>query len=217
MTRFVLGMVAALALAGAAQAKDAPVMETGAMSPPLDKGLAQQVQPALKAFEEAWNRHDPDAMAAMFADQAVLINPSGRIAVGRAEIVRLFEDEHERGPMKATRFSHRLTGARQIAPDVAFLDEDITISGGRDPSGRALPDQRVHGALLVARQQDGQWRVIEGRPYALVPGDAPRGVAAAAEQSDPSAAARRPQMGGTGSGAVSGPMLEEEDTAHTGP
>ncbi len=217
MTRYVLGMVATLALAGAAQGKDAPGMETAAGSPPLDEGLAQQVQPTLRAFEDAWNRHDPDAMAAMFADKAVLINPSGRVAVGRAEIARLFEDEHQRGPLKGTRFSQRLIGARQVAPDVGFLDEDITISGGRDASGRALPDQRVHGALLVARQQDGQWRVIEGRPYALVPAEAPRGVAAAAEQSAPSAAARPPQLGGTGSGAVSGPLLEEEDTAHNGP
>ena len=100
---------------------------------------------------------------------------------------------------------------------MVFLDEDITISGGRDPSGRALPDQHVHGALLVARQQDGRWRVIEGRPYALVPAEAPRGVAAAAEQGAPSAAARPPQLGGTGSGAVLRTVLENEDTAHNGP
>ena len=79
MTRYVLGMVATLALAGAAQGKDAQGMETAASSQPLDEGLAQQVQPTLRAFEDAWNRHNPDAMAAMFADKAVLINPSGRV------------------------------------------------------------------------------------------------------------------------------------------
>ncbi len=215
MTRLVVGMAAALALAGTAQGKDVGAKGTAAGSPQLDAGLAQQLQPALKAFEEAWNRHDPDAMAASFTDDAVLVNPSGRVARGRAEIVKLFEDEHQRGALKGTRFSHRITGARQVAPDLVFVDEDMTLSGGRDPNGAALPDQQVHGALLLARQGDGQWKVIEGRPYAFVPAGAPVGLAAAGEQGQGSAA-RRPQMGGTGSSAGS-EALEIENTAHNGP
>ncbi len=210
MTRLVMGMVASVALAGGAHAKGA------AVGPPLDKTLAQQVQPTLHAFEEAWNRHDTDAMAAAFANDAVLVNPSGRVARGPTEIAKLFEDEHQRGMMKGTHFSQRVTGARQVAPGLAFLDEDVTISGARDPSGRALPDQHVHGALLLARQHDGSWRVIEGRPYVLVSAGPPREVAAAPGQGAGSAAARPQQTGGTGSGSSSRP-LEVEDTAHAGP
>jgi uncharacterized protein (TIGR02246 family) len=208
MTRFALGMVTtlALALAGAALAKDAG-HGTAAGSPPLDDRLARQLQPTLKAFEDAWNRHDPDAMAAAFADDAVIINPSGRVARGRAEITQLFEDEHQRGMMKGTRFSQRVTGAREVAPGLVFVDEDMTLSGARDPSGQALPDQHVHGAMLVAKQQDGRWRVIEGRPYLLAPAGGSRGLAAAS---------RAPQLGGTGSGAAAD-AFDIEDTAHTGP
>ncbi len=217
MTRFALSMVTTLALAGAAHAKDAGGTGTAAGSPRADEELVQKLEPSMKAFEEAWNRHDPDAMAATFADDAVLINPSGRVASGRAEIVKLFEDEHERGMMKGTHFSQRVTGARQVAPGLVFVDEDITISGARDPSGQALPDQHVHGALLVARQHDGRWRVIEGRPYAVAPPGAPRRVAARATPSAPSAGARSPQLGGTGSGGVVAGPPEIEDTAHNGP
>lgn len=205
MTRFAPGIVAALALAGAAHAKDAPG-RAAAGSPAIDEGLAQQLQPSLQAFEDAWNRHDPDAMAAAFADDAELINPSGRVARGRSDIVRLFDDEH-RGALKGTRLSHRVTGARQVAPGLAFVDEDLTISGLRGPDGQALPDQRVHGAMLLARQQGGGWQVLEGRPYALLPPGAPPGVAAAP---------RPAQAGGTGSSAAPD-ALEVEDTPHHGP
>jgi uncharacterized protein (TIGR02246 family) len=205
MTRVALGIVAALALAGAAHAKGTS-STTAAGSPPLDERLARQLQPSLQAFEDAWNRHDPDAMAAVFADDAVLINPSGRVARGRSDIARLFDDEHQ-GPLKGTRVSQRLTGARQVAPGLVFLDEDVTISGARSPDGQALPDQHVHGAMLVARQQGGRWQVIEGRPYAMTPTGAPPGVAASP---------RPAQAGGTGSGATSS-ALEIEDTPHNGP
>ena len=170
----------------------------------------------MKAFEDAWNRHDTDAMAAVFADDAVLINPSGRIASGRDEIAKLFEDEHQQGPLKGTRFTGRITGARKVAPGVVFLDEEMTILGGRDPSGQPLPDQHVHGALLVARQQDGRWQVIEGRPYAFLPAGAPRGLAGTAAPTAPTAGARPPQTGGTGSGGASG-VPEDEEPAHKGP
>lgn len=207
MTRFALGMVITLALAGAAHAKDTRSPGAEAGGTPVDERLVQELQPSLRSFEDAWNRHDPAAMAAVFAEDAVLINPSGRVARGRAEIARLFEDEHARGMMKGTRFSHRVTGTRQLAPGLVFVDEDMTLSGARDPNGQALPDQHVHGALLLARQPDGRWQVLEGRPYVLAPAGGPRGVAAAP---------RAPQSGGTGSGAAAF-ELESGNTAHAGP
>ena len=208
MRQLVLGMVGALALAGAAQAKDARESSPTTMrSEALDSDLAQQLKPALKEFEDAWNRHDPKAMAAAFSEDAVLINPSGRLARGHAEIEKLFEDE-QRGVMKSTEFSHRLTDVRQIAPGVAFVDEEITITGARDPSGRALPDQHVHGVFLAAKQ-GGRWQVTEGRPYVFAP-SGQRSVASGAGPSGDSASG--PQQSGTGSGSAP----EEADGTTTG-
>jgi uncharacterized protein (TIGR02246 family) len=170
--------------------------------------LAQQLQPAMKGFQDAWNRHDTKAMAATFAEDAVFINPSGRTARGRAEIQKLFEEE-QRGPLQGTQFSHRLTGVREVAPGVAFVDEEATISGARDPSGLGLPDQHVHAAMLLAKQGD-RWVVVEGRPYAFLPLGGP-GVAPATARSG----AALPLEMGTGSSAP--PPLEVEDTPHHGP
>ena len=43
----------------------------------------------------------------------------------------------------------------------------------QDPSGQALPDMHIHGAMLLAKQ-GGKWQVVEGRPYALAPRQPPR-------------------------------------------
>jgi uncharacterized protein (TIGR02246 family) len=198
MTLKVLGLMGALAWAGVVQAKEGrDTTPSAAKGAAVGSELEQQLQPALKEFEDAWNRHDTKAMAAAFGEDAVLINPSGRVARGRAEIERLFAEEH-RGVMKGTEFSHRLTDARQLAPGLAFVDEDITITGARGPSGQALPPQKIHGALVVAKE-GGRWLVKEGRPYAFAP-PAPRGVASGSAPSGDTASMPQEQSG-TGSGS----------------
>lgn len=210
--RWIVMGVLGLALTSAARAKEtqgaAPAASTE--NPSLDRDLARQLEPTMQQFEEAWNRHDPQALAATFAPDAVLINPAGRVARGRAEIEQLFADE-QGGVMKGTRFSHRLTDVRQVAPGLVFLDEQITIAGARDPRGRPLPDQQIHAALLM-QQRGGTWQVLEARPYALAP-SGPRGVASADERSgDP--AAPPPLREGTGSGAS---RMVVDEPAHQGP
>lgn len=207
MRKLVVGALGALAVLSATQAKEErakpPVTSRSAS---LDPSVEAQLEPALQRFETAWNNHDPKAMASTFADDAVLINPSGRTARGRDEIQQLFEDEHLRGAMRGTRFGHRVTDVRQIAPGVAFLDAEMTISGGRAPDGSALPDMRVHGALVFANQA-GTWRVVEGRPYVfLPPPGSPAGVAGAGA---PGA--------GTQSGTGSGASPSAEPSQPSGP
>src|SRR5688500_6010127 len=53
------------------------------------------------AFVDAWNAHDPKAMAALFAEDGDAINPHGRVATGRAEVEKMFTDEHKgTGPLR---------------------------------------------------------------------------------------------------------------------
>jgi len=138
----------------------------------LDRALEQQEQPTLKEFESAWNRDDAKAMASTFREDAVLINPSGHLARGRAEIERLFQREHSE-TLKGTRFSHRVTDIRQVAPGVALVDEEITVAGAHDPGGRAVPDFHVHASMLMA-SQGGKWQVVDGRAYRLAPRRSPQ-------------------------------------------
>lgn len=87
----------------------------------------------VQEFAAAWNRHDPKALAAFWAPDGDLINPFGRVAKGRAEVEKLFTDEHS-AFMKGTTFT--LTGmtVRLLAPNIAFTDWDVEISGMHAPT-----------------------------------------------------------------------------------
>jgi uncharacterized protein (TIGR02246 family) len=117
-------------------------------------------------FFAAWTRHDVKAMAATFAEDADLINPFGRVAKGRAEIEKLFTDEHA-GPFKGTSYEASVS-LRMLTPGVALGDWDSSVVGMHDASGKALPPFKHHVAVVYVKK-GGKWLAEAGRPYAFLP------------------------------------------------
>ena len=93
----------------------------------------------------------------------MLINPMGRQARGRSQIEALLTDEHQHA-MKGTTMTSRVVDVRLLSPSLAFIDEEMVITGMREPSGRMLPDRLVHGSMLM-QKENGAWLVAEARPY----------------------------------------------------
>jgi len=118
-------------------------------------------------FAAAWNRHDPKAMAGFWAEDGDLINPFGRVAKGRAEIEKLFQDEHA-GVMAGTTYSTTSSSVRFLTPDVAVADWEIVVTGMRGPDGSAAPPFKPHLVLVVVRK-GGQWLNAAARPFAFLP------------------------------------------------
>jgi uncharacterized protein (TIGR02246 family) len=117
-------------------------------------------------FFAAWSRDDVKAMTATFAEDADLINPFGRVARGRAEIEKLFTDEHA-GPFKGTRYEAAVS-LRMLAPTVALGDWESTVTGMHDPAGKALPPFKHHVAAVYVKK-GGRWLAAAARPYAFLP------------------------------------------------
>jgi uncharacterized protein (TIGR02246 family) len=116
----------------------------------------------------AWNRHDAKAMAGYFAPNGDLLNPYGRMARGRAEIEKLYKDEHSTINRKSTM---KLTGApavRMLAPGLAFVDIDAEISNILNPDGTAMPVQKTH-ISRVLQKSGGQWWIIASRAMRSAP------------------------------------------------
>jgi len=114
-------------------------------------------------FAANWNKHDYKAMAAMFADDADLINPLGRMASGKTEIEKLYKDEQTTA-FKASHFrSDCKAGVRKLKPDVATVTCSFEVTGGTLPDGNAMPTLKgLYTATMV--KTTGTWRVIVGRP-----------------------------------------------------
>ena len=127
--------------------------------------------PALHAraaeFKAAWDRNDAKAIAALWAPDGDLINPFGRVAKGRAEVEKLFQDE-QTTIMKGTKFVFVSESAHEIAPDVALADWDIEVTGMKGPDGAAMPPLKHH-VTVVWVKHDGQWWAAAARPVVYQP------------------------------------------------
>jgi uncharacterized protein (TIGR02246 family) len=121
----------------------------------------QAIHGRIEEFVNAWNTHNPRAMSMVYADDADLINPAGRVAKSRAEIERLFTDEHA-GLFKESRMAFKAEEIRLLSPDIAIIDEDFEVTGMRDPSGKEMT---LRGHLTQALKKEGDtWWVVTSRP-----------------------------------------------------
>src|SRR4051812_9430140 len=97
-------------------------------TPALAKGNNAKDEEAIKAqtaaFDEAWNKNDAKAVAALFTDDATVIDPMGMEFNGKAAIEKTFEGMFA-GPAKGSKHSITPRHITFIKPDVALGDADI--------------------------------------------------------------------------------------------
>ncbi len=131
-------------------------------------GITQQRQ----SFVAAWNRHDPKAMAAVFAEDGDVINPWGRKANGRAEIEKLFTDEQTgKGPLRDSTMEVRSESVRTVSADVVVSDSELLVTGAYAPDGSKVPPLNIH-VSDVWKKSGETWEIFSCRPY-LKPAEAP--------------------------------------------
>ena len=118
----------------------------------------------------AWNRNDANALAALYAQDADLIDPSGRVARGRTEVEKLVKEAHG-GPLKGTRISLPKTHVRFLKPDIAIADYDFEIANMRGADGKQAT---LKGIVTCVLQKTGEkWQIAADRPLIPAP---PRGA-----------------------------------------
>jgi len=107
-----------------------------------DKMSDKQVTVALlQAFNDAWNRHDIDALMGFMADDCEFHAVAGPELTGRSFRGR-----------EAVREGFQL--AWQTFPDVAWVDGEHFVSGQRGVSESTFRGTRADGARIEARMVD---------------------------------------------------------------
>jgi len=153
MRRFIIAAaVCALAGIGSAAAQDAREKEIRSVS---------------DSFVAAWNKHDAKAMAALWAPEGDLINPFGRAATGRAEVEKLFSDEHTTF-MKASTYSLANYKVRFASPAIAVVDYDGEVVGVLGADGSAAPPFKHHVSAVYVKK-GGHWWMFSARATAFLP------------------------------------------------
>ena len=122
-------------------------------------------------FVAAWNAHDTKRLAAVWGDDGNLINPFGVKCNSRAEVEKLFENEHS-GVMKASTYRIDSFTQRRAGKDVIVGDWDATVTGMIDPGGNPLPPF-VHHVTMVYQNRGGHWTATMARAFQPLPPPGP--------------------------------------------
>jgi len=116
-------------------------------------------------FSDAWARGDAHARAALWAEDASLINPFGVEAHGRAAIEKVFEQETV-GFAKGTTHTFSKFSYRFLTPTIAEVDMTGEIKGIRGADGAPMPTLTIHVFAIVAKAS-GTWEIKDARPYVI--------------------------------------------------
>ena len=131
---------------------------------PEDEAAARAV---MAAYEDAWNRHDMHAMAALFTEDAEWVNIVGMWWRGRAAIERTHAAFHET-MFRDTPMHVDDLAARRIAPDVLVAVVTVAMGTFTTPGGHVMRD--THNRLSVVLVRRGEdWRIAHGENVVIDP------------------------------------------------
>jgi uncharacterized protein (TIGR02246 family) len=142
-----------------------------AVSIPALAAPKEKDEDAIKArvaeFAAAFNKADAKVLAAMFSDDATLVNPVGKSAKGPAEIEKLITEDLTTF-LKGTTSELKVVSYRAVGKDAAFIEVEQTVTGAKAPDGKALPPLTFHVPSLLLKKGK-VWSIAELRPYAYLP------------------------------------------------
>ena len=111
-------------------------------------------------FNAAWNRHEPDAIAASLADDAQFITVNGAWTTSRQGFRDLMQRLHgPGGPFRASTRRSPEMQVRFLAPDIAILHTRFWIKGEVMHDALSQEDRESVGTRVV-RKIDGRWRIV---------------------------------------------------------
>jgi uncharacterized protein (TIGR02246 family) len=124
-----------------------------ATPPPEDESAIRAVE---VQQQEAWNRHDAKAYAALFTEDGDCVNVVGWWWKGRAEIEKKLTDAYV-FVFRESVFTLGEVTVRFLDPDSAVVHARWTMTGARTPQGLPTPQQGIQTQLV--QKQAGKWLI----------------------------------------------------------
>jgi uncharacterized protein (TIGR02246 family) len=113
-----------------------------------------------EAYDAAWSRGDAAALVSSFAPDAVVVNPRGQVADGKAAFEQIMAGLFA-SAFRGSTHTGRITRIRYPTDDVAIVDGEATLRGPELAVVHPFTD------LLVRR--DGRWWICDVRAYGFLP------------------------------------------------
>ena len=131
-----------------------------------------EVNGVVKAFAQAWNKHDMNAFAALFAADAEFVNVVGLWWKGRPEIKGAHEFTHQTMFRNSTLSINEISTRFPVA-EIAIARCRWTLEGHVTPEGAPLPPR--NGVLVnTLHREEGKWLIIDSQNTDIIEGVASR-------------------------------------------
>src|SRR4029434_5870967 len=110
----------------------------------------EDIRRVASSFFEAWNRHDVSAMAALYTEDAQVVNSLGLWWRGGAEVERGLGQMNAIGPplRPDSMSAHSVTG------DTAICIVDYTVAAFTRSGGQSMPEQKALSTFFMVRSAD---------------------------------------------------------------
>lgn len=136
------------------------------MTSTVDAELRARDEKAIRsveaAYDSAWNVGDAVSASRLFADDALVINPSGGEDIGRHTIEHSLAELFDGRARGSTHLSDIL-GIHFVTQDVAVVDGQVLITGFAEN-----PEVLVHRFTDVLVRDEGGWLITQVRAYVFL-------------------------------------------------
>jgi uncharacterized protein (TIGR02246 family) len=116
---------------------------------------------------EAWNRHDMDAFAKLFTDDADFVNVRGMRWIGRHAIREAHAASHAT-IFKNSQLGLRESSVRFLRPDIAVARSVTEVTGQINASGETSPPRSAMLTLVMVNVEN-KWMIAVAQNTDIVP------------------------------------------------
>jgi uncharacterized protein (TIGR02246 family) len=118
----------------------------------------QAIRTVQERWDDAWNRNDVHALAALVAEDVRFVNVAGQVLTGRTEFEQLQTRTHAMQFKESVR-TVTATDIKFLTPDIAVAHVHWGMKGDKDADG--TPRQPRNGVMMqVLMKQDAKWMVV---------------------------------------------------------
>lgn len=130
--------------------------------------MVSKPEDAATSFADAWNRHDMDDFAALFANDANFVNVVGVWWKNRTEIEAAHRATHET-MFRDSRLEGDVSAVVELAPGLASVHYTWTLTGASAPDGSPAGTREGILLLIVKEEQSG-WQIKVAQNTDIVAG-----------------------------------------------
>ena len=134
-----------------------PLAASWAKETPDNSADSAAVKQAVVNFIDCFNRHDAQATAMIFAEDADLTNTRGAVTHTRQGLQQLFTTLFA-GRLKNAHRTIEVRSVRFLTPEIASVDSLWEMTGTRTDDGTELPTRKGILALVMTKQS-GHWLI----------------------------------------------------------